>query len=227
MKPIVRFAILPVLALAAQPTAASAKVVEASDRGFVVRHVAEIPADVDTTWAMLIKPSEWWASEHTWSGSSANLSIDPRPGGCFCEVLPNAASPKAAPRGGVEHMRVVYIERGRALRMVGALGPLQSDAAIGTLTIQLKSAGAKTQILLEYVVGGYVRMPAEKISAGVDGVLGEQLGRLATKLGGAFAAAFGLPAEAGEAQPVPPAASAVLPLPAQAPEADGRKPVGR
>lgn len=223
--------ILVLAALITPALPASAKVTEASERGFIVRHVAEVPADVDATWAALIKPAEWWNSAHTWSGSAANLSLDARAGGCFCEVLPGKANsgpdakaaPKPAPRGGVEHMRVVYIEKGRALRMVGALGPLQADAVAGTLTVQVKAleAGAKTQILLEYVVGGYIRTPADKMAAAVDGVLGEQLGHLAEKLGGAFAAAFALPATGT------PAAAGVLPLPERTPAGEGQPPVGR
>lgn len=171
------------LALFAGAFPASAKVSEVSERGFVIRYVAEVPADRDEAWDMLLKPSEWWDSKHTWSGDAANLSIDPRAGGCFCEVLRDANSKKAAPRGGVEHMRIVYIEKGRALRMTGALGPLQADAAQGTLTMELKPAKGGTQILLEYIVGGYLRTPMDKIAPAVDGVLGEQLAGLARKLG--------------------------------------------
>lgn len=171
------------LALAATAVPAAAKVTEVSERGFVIRYLAEVPADAGTAWDMLLKPSEWWDSKHTWSGDAANLSLDPRAGGCFCEVLRDAKSKKGAPRGGVEHMRIVYIENDRALRMVGALGPLQADAAQGTLTVQLKPVGKGTQILLEYVVGGYLRTPMDKLAPAVDGVLGEQMAGLARKLG--------------------------------------------
>jgi hypothetical protein len=177
--------------MALVPSAASASVAQVEANGFVVRHVAQVSATPEETWAVLVKPSVWWDSDHTWSGDAANLTLDARAGGCFCEVLPNESSPKATPRGSVEHMRVIYVERGRALRMSGALGPLQSDAAIGTLTVQLKPDGkGGTQVLLEYVVGGFTRTPFEKLAPAVDGMLGGQLQRLTEKLGGAFAAAF-------------------------------------
>ena len=177
--------------MALVPSVASASVAQATASGFVVRHVAQVSATPDETWAVLVKPSVWWDSEHTWSGDAANLTLDARAGGCFCEILPNESSPKASPRGSVEHMRVIYVERGRALRMSGALGPLQSDAAIGTLTVQLKPDGkGGTQVLLEYVVGGFTRTSFEKLAPAVDGMLGGQLQRLTEKLGGAFAAAF-------------------------------------
>lgn len=216
MNPIARMLVRSLAAVAALAVAtvpAIAKVAEVSDRGFVVRHMAEVPAGVEETWAMLLKPAEWWDSGHTWSGDAANMSIDPRAGGCFCEVLPNAASPRAAPRGSVEHMRVIYIERPRVLRMAGGLGPLQSDPVSGMLTVQLKPApadGDRTQILLEYVVGGYARTPYAQLAPAVDGVLGEQIGHLAARLGGAFAAAFPLP-EAGAAEPAEPVESGSIP----------------
>ena len=208
---------------------AAAKVAAVSSNGFIVRHLVEVPASIDESWAMLLKPSEWWDSDHTWSGDAANLSIDPRAGGCFCEVLPNKASPHAAPRGGVEHMHVVYIERPRALRMVGALGPLQADAANGTLTIQLKPApdGKGTQILLEYVVGGYIRTSYETMAKSVDSMLGEQIDHLTVKLGGAFAKAFPVPDEEPEAKAGPDSSTDVLPLPEAPPKTDGNEIIGR
>ncbi|WP_404482253.1 SRPBCC family protein [Novosphingobium sp. BL-52-GroH] len=217
------------------PVPAAAKVAQVDANGFVIRHVAQVSTSVEETWAVLLKPSVWWDSEHTWSGDAANLTLDARAGGCFCEILPNATSPKASPRGSVEHMRVIYVERPRALRMVGALGPLQSDAATATLTIQLKPEGkGGTQILLEYVVGGYTRTPFDKMAPAVDGVLGEQVRRLSEKLGGAFSAAFPLPDAApaprdGEGAPVAvpepveaePAADGVIPLSDAPPSSDG------
>lgn len=168
---------------------AVARVQEASERGIVMRYVAHVPVGADEAWAVLMKPAQWWDSEHTYSGDAANLSLDPRPGGCFCEMLP-AKEPKGVPRGGVEHMRVVYIDKGRALRLNGALGPLQADAATGTLTFQFKPDETGTQILVEYVVGGFFRGDVAKLAPMFDGVLGGQVDRLVEKLGGSFGAAF-------------------------------------
>ncbi|WP_159983236.1 MULTISPECIES: SRPBCC family protein [unclassified Novosphingobium] len=218
-----RFAIafaLPIaFGAAAAPLPAAASVAQVSQNGFVVRHVIDVSTSAEETWALLIKPSVWWDSDHTWSGEAANLSLDARAGGCFCEILPNASSPKGAPRGSVEHMRVVYIERPRAVRLVGALGPLQADAAIGTLTIQLNpKAKGGTQVLLEYVVGGFTRTPFEKLAPGVDGMLGQQVRRLGEKLGGSFAAAFPLPEQETAAEMAVPGA---VPEPVEAGPATG------
>lgn len=164
-------------------TPVDAKVAESSSSGFVIQLGIDVPADADRSWAELVTPRKWWSSEHSYSGDAANFSLDPRAGGCFCEVLPNRTSPKAAPRGSVEHMRVVYVEEPRALRMTGALGPLQAGAGTGTLTVILKPEGEGTRILWEYAYGGYLRGDVPAMAKAVDGVLAEQLLRLGKVLG--------------------------------------------
>lgn len=230
------FALAPLAVLTLLAAPASAKVADLTDRGFVVRHLVKMPASPQETWALLVKPSVWWDGTHTWSQDAANLSIDARPGGCFCEVLPGGDA-KAPVRGGVEHMRVIYVEKPRALRMSGALGPLQADAQVGTLTVQLKAdeTGGGTQMLVEYVVGGYSRTPFDKLAPMVDELIGEQFQRLAAKLGGTFSAAFpgptavpeaGTPAEPPAQIAPSPTDGGVLPLADQPKDADGKN-VGR
>lgn len=192
---------------------AMARVQEASERGIVMRYVAHVPVGPDEAWAMLVKPSQWWDSEHTYSGDAANLSLDVRPGGCFCEMLPDKDAPKGAPRGGVEHMRVIYIDKGKALRLSGSLGPLQADAATGTLTFQFKPDETGTQILVEYVVGGFFRGDVARLAPMFDGVLGGQVDRFVEKLGGSFTAAFR--PEALGALPAPSAPKADDAVPAE------------
>lgn len=171
------------IAISLLATPAHAEVVASAETGFVVRQAADVTASPDEAWSQLLTPGNWWSGKHSYSGDAANMSIDARAGGCFCEVLPSPASPRAAPRGGVEHMRVVYAEAPRVLRMSGALGPLQSEAVQGTLTIALKPIDGGTRIMWEYVVGGYMRQKADQMAPAVDTVLGEQISRLAVKLG--------------------------------------------
>ena len=171
-----------VAALAASPVAA--EVVATSDSGFVSRNAAEVAATPAQAWLALIAPNQWWNGDHTYSGDAANLYLDAQAGGCFCEKLPAAkdAVPGARP-GSIQHMAVIYAAPGAALRMSGGLGPLQSEAATGTLTITLKPAGGGTRILWEYVVGGYMRYKVAELAPVVDKVMAEQLSRLAAKLG--------------------------------------------
>lgn len=177
-----RFALAALALLLATPL--RAEVVARTDAGFVVRHVAEVTASAEDAWSALIDPAAWWNAEHSFSGDAGNLSIDARAGGCFCEVLPGEGEKGwLAPRGGVEHMRVVFVERNKALRMTGALGPLQSEALLGTLTVSLKPVDGGTRLTWEYVVAGFMRYKPEQIVPAVDKVIGEQSERLAEKLG--------------------------------------------
>jgi hypothetical protein len=168
---------------------ARADIIAQTAQGFVSRNVVVVAGTPAAVWKRLVTPSVWWSPDHTFSGDAANLSLDSMPGGCFCERLPGEAVPvkgakpgtvaRGALRGGVEHMHVVYAERGKALRMTGALGPLQSEAVNATLTVTLKPVDGGTRIIFEYVVGGYIRYPADKIVPAIDTVLGNQLLSLA------------------------------------------------
>jgi uncharacterized protein YndB with AHSA1/START domain len=167
---------------------ARAEVTARTDTGFVIRVTGEVAASPAEAWKAFTTPSLWWNPQHTFSGEAANLSMDASANGCFCEKLP---VPKGAPAtqkpGSVMHMRIVYAEPYRALRLVGGLGPLQSEAVNGTMTVTFKavegSGGKSTRILWEYVVGGFMRYKTETISAAVDKVLGEQISGLTKLIG--------------------------------------------
>lgn len=158
-----------------QALPAGAEVKEASDAGFTVNQVQTIAASPDKVWAALVTPGRWWSSAHSWSGDAKNLSIDPRAGGCFCERWAG---------GEAEHARVVQAVKGKLLRLSGALGPLQGEALTGTLSFTLAPEGAGTKISVDYVVGGHARFGLRDVAPAVDGVLGEQVGRLAALLKG-------------------------------------------
>ena len=157
------------LALALAATA-HAEVVDAQPNGFEVRREAVINAPADKVYAALTQPSAWWNKDHTWSGSSANLSMAAMSGGCFCERLPNG--------GSVVHMTVVYAQPGQALRLFGGLGPLQMSGASGHLNWTLSETDGKTTLTQTYDVGGYMKGGLDKIAPAVDGVLGDQFDRL-------------------------------------------------
>lgn len=160
--------ILPVLMLAAAPAAADVKV---SETGFVVENKAVASAAPDAVWAALVTPARYWNPDHSYSGKAENFTLDAKAGGCFCEALPNG--------GSVEHMRVVFVMPGSALRLVGGLGPLQSEGVAATLTWALKPVPTGTEITQTYVVGGHMRFDVPATAPLVGQVLNEQLTRLA------------------------------------------------
>ena len=149
---------------------ASSAVTVSSDIGFAVENSVDVAADADTIYRLLGEPGRWWNAAHSYSGDAANLRLELKAGGCFCEALPDG--------GGVEHARVIYAAPGRQLRLSGALGPLQGEAATGTLTFTLSPAGKGVRVTLGYVVGGYMRMGAASVAPVVDKVLAEQLAGL-------------------------------------------------
>ncbi|MBZ5553759.1 MAG: SRPBCC domain-containing protein [Acidobacteriia bacterium] len=154
-------------------TLAFAEVVNVAPAGFLVRHETTINAPADKVYTALTSGvGSWWSPAHTYSQDSKNLSIDARPGGCFCEKLPNG--------GGVSHMTVAFASPGHLLRMTGALGPLQESGIAGSMTWSLTSNATTTKVVLSYSVGGYMQGGFEKIAPIVDAVLGEQFNRFKT-----------------------------------------------
>lgn len=173
------------LALVTIATPAAAKVASASDAGFAVSQDYDIAVPPEALWAMLVQPGLWWSAEHSWSGDAANLSLNPVAGGCFCEKLlkPGTAldhKDEIKYRADtVEHARVIYAQSGKILRLSGALGPLQSEAVTGTLSFTLMPGPANSSKLkMDYVVGGYSRIPLTSVAPAVDKVMGEQMVRL-------------------------------------------------
>ena len=158
------------IALACTSIAASAEVVEIRDNGFLLRDEVVINAQPDKVWSALIRVGQWWDPEHTYSGDARRMSIDVRPGGCFCERLEN--------RGGIQHAEVVYAAPGKVLRLVGSLGPLQQDGVAGSLTWSLAAEGAGTKLTQIYSVGGYHQGGFAEMAPLVDQVMTIQVQRL-------------------------------------------------
>jgi carbon monoxide dehydrogenase subunit G len=148
--------------------AAHAEVTDKSAAGFEVTEKAHIAAPAAKVWDALMRPDKWWSSQHSWSGDAKNLYFDPS--GCFCERLK---------RGAVRHMTIIYNDGATTLRLNGGLGPMQFTGASGNLGFTLKPAGADTDLVVTYDVGGYAKGGlAETLAAPVDAVLGEQVSRL-------------------------------------------------
>jgi uncharacterized protein YndB with AHSA1/START domain len=114
--------------LVAAPAAAA--VVDSQPNGFAIHQVVQIAAPPEKVFAALIRPELWWSSGHTFSGNAANLSLDARAGGCWCERLANG--------GSVQHGIVVYVAPNEMLRTRGPFGPFQNQGVDGALTWSLR-----------------------------------------------------------------------------------------
>ena len=135
--------------------AARAEVVDQSPQGFESLHTLTIAAPPAKVRAATLEVGRWWSSAHSWSGDARNLSIDLATG-CFCEKLHDDRSATSV------------------ARVVAGL-------AVGTTTISATLDGkvGTTVLTVTYDVGGYAKGGlAEQWAKPVDGVIGEQVGRL-------------------------------------------------
>ena len=172
------------LAALGSMTIAQAEVTNTAGNGFTVQHQTVIAGDAETVWKAMIAPSRYWNSDHSWTGDAENFYLVPQAGGCFCELIRTTSGDNIkSSEGSVQHMRVIYAHNNKMLRMSGALGPLQSEAVTGTLTMQLQPQGSSTVVRFTYKVGGYMEFPVDQIAPAVDGVIGEQLARLSALFG--------------------------------------------
>jgi hypothetical protein len=143
---------------------ANAEVADASSNGFTVKLTLNVQASPDEAYRKFVRNvGDWWDPSHTFSGNSHNLTIEEKPGGCFCEKLPDG--------GGVRHMEVAYLAPGKRVVLHGALGPLLSMAATGAMTIEFSPLNGGTKLEVTYTVVGYLRAGMNTLAAPVDGVL--------------------------------------------------------
>ncbi|MFC5577895.1 SRPBCC domain-containing protein [Lysobacter niabensis] len=153
---------------------ARAEVKDSVANGFTIENSQVVPVDADTAWNALVNDvGRWWPKDHTWWGDASKLSIQPRAGGCFCEI--NGAQQ-------ARHMTVTFVDPGNTLRMTGGLGPLQGMGLDGALEWRLAKADGGTRITLWYRAGGYTPDDLRKFVPVVDQVQGLQLGGLADYL---------------------------------------------
>jgi len=155
--------------LAAAP--ALADVVETSASSLTVESSVLVGAVPDAAFESLWRDlPHWWDSAHTWSGDAANLSLEPRAGGCYCEQLPAAG-------GSVQHGRVIFAQPGKLLRLNAALGPFQEMAIQGVLTFRFAPEGNGTKVTVNYRVSGAITMDPAKLAPMVDGMWVGQMRR--------------------------------------------------
>jgi hypothetical protein len=153
---------------------AQAAVTARSDTEFSASYRETVTGTPAQVYAAIGRVAQWWNPAHTYSGNAANLSLSLTGGGCLCEALPG---------GGVQHGVVLMAWQARNLvRLQAALGPLQGATTNAILTIEAKSApDGQVEIVASYrVIGG---AGLGRLADPVDGVVGEQIARLARYVG--------------------------------------------
>lgn len=174
------------LTLAACALPIAGEVVEVRDDGFVSAFEVEIKAPPKRTFDALWKDvSKWWDPAHTYTDDSENMYFSDLIG--FVEDL-SPLVPSDPPEGErrplfdddllgpfVRHMDIDMVQPPTALRLRGAMGPLQTLAVMGSMTFDLEATEDGTRLRYRYVVNGpRLREWAEP----VDRVMGGQLQRL-------------------------------------------------
>ena len=163
-----RAIILMAVFLSASP--AAAEVVSADAHAFEIRHTANLVVTQAAAFAAIGQVQNWWSKDHTYSGNAANLSLEMRPGGCFCEQLDGS--------GGIEHLRVTYVQPGERVVLTGALGPLLFQAVSGVMDIKVERIAGGSKISMIYRAAGFAKGNGAELAPAVDQVLGEQMKRL-------------------------------------------------
>jgi hypothetical protein len=162
-----RIAVLITTLLLAAP--ASAEVVSASPTGFEVQEVVNLVVPQPNAYAAFGQIGRWWNKEHTYSGDAARMSLQLRPGGCFCEPLDGG--------GGIEHMRVTYLKPGEQIVLTGSLGPLLYQATAAVMDVKFERIAGGTRVTMNYRAAGFAKGDGDKLAPLVDQVLAEQMKR--------------------------------------------------
>lgn len=150
---------------------ANAEIVESGAGGFTVRTTLQVKAAPDDVFRKFMHDiGDWWNSQHTFSGDAHNLRIEDRPGGCLCEKLPN--------NGFTRHLELITLVPGKRVVFSGAMGPLQTLSATGTLQYVFTPSEGGTKLDVIYAVAGYLEKGMNSWAIPVDMMIGEQVTRL-------------------------------------------------
>ena len=112
------------------------------------------------TRARLVGSSEWWKSDHTYSGDASTLSIEPRAGGLWREDWSD---------GSVWHCKALQAQPETSLVLSVPFGPLQGLAVTLVSTISLTpTKGGGTKITFDHVTNGTDASNLDALPPAVD-----------------------------------------------------------
>lgn len=151
---------------------AAADIVDQSPDGFALHWEAPVMQSPEALWNRIITPSAWWSSDHTYSGDAANLTLDAKAGGCWCETWDG---------GQVEHGRVLSIQPGKRIVIAAPFGPLQSMAVTAVMTISISETdNGETLLTKDFIATGASFQNLEDLAPVVHMVQGEGFKSLAS-----------------------------------------------
>lgn len=156
--------------LASTGMVSQAEIIAASGDHYTLKHQAESSLSPDEIWTRLGDPASWWHPDHTYSGSSDNLTITLEAGGLWREDWEG---------GSVAHGEVVYFQEGKQLRLNAPFGPLQALGVTTIWTITLEPTETGTLITFDEVSNGSAASNLDEMAQAVDYVKAEAITRLA------------------------------------------------
>ena len=150
-------------------TPASASVVGSGEHGFEIQNSVNLVIPHQQAFAAFGQVGQWWNKDHTYSGDAKRMSLQMRAGGCFCEPLDDG--------GGIEHMRVTFIQPGERIVLTGSLGPLLYEATSGVMDVKFERIAGGSRVTMNYRAAGFAKGGAAAMAPLVDQVLAEQMKR--------------------------------------------------
>jgi uncharacterized protein YndB with AHSA1/START domain len=150
-------------------TPASAEVLSADAHGFEISQSVNLVIPQPKALAAFGQIGQWWNKEHTYSGDAARMVLQMRPGGCLCESFENG--------GGIEHMRVTYVQPDEQIVLTGSLGPLLYQATTGVMDVKVERIAGGSRVTMNYRVAGFAKGNGVELAPQVDQVLGDQMKR--------------------------------------------------
>ena len=138
---------------------AAAEIASRSDDAFTLTFSARTSYGPGRIAGSLEGLPHWWDPAHTYSGDAANLSLDLRPGGCWCERLADGTD--------FDHGRTVSVTFGEIL-FHAPFGPLRDRATRADLTVAWSLADREMEPSWTFVVEG---PGVGAMAEAVDGVM--------------------------------------------------------
>lgn len=151
-----------------------AEVISSSPSHYVLKHTSTSMMPPNLVWQRLIKPNEWWHPDHTYSGSSDNLSLDLQAGGLWREDWDS---------GSVLHGQILMFQKEKTLVINAPFGPLQGMGVNVIWTISLSSNIEEnkiggTQITFSEIANGNDTSKLNEVAPSVDFVKQQAIERL-------------------------------------------------
>ena len=156
-------------------SASHADVTSKGEAGFNLVITGEVMTTPAKAYEQFVRINEWWIEGHTWYGNSEGLALEPKAGGCFCEISGDKQ---------VLHMLVTYVQPGVELKMIGGLGPLQMMGVHGGMSWRFEPTPTGTRIIQTYNVTGYAPGGLTDLADIVDSVQTSQMNALVTRISG-------------------------------------------